>query len=178
MTNFILNILIFTIVTSVLKGMIVKDEYKQYFQFFCGLIMILLVITPVINFFGAKDDYYAILQKHIYSLELQDSVKEINTADGKMKKEVVKQCERTIEKQVKKMAQENDVKCSDVKVESKTKGNEFEIVSITINMNDGAVAAYADISHEKKEMNKNEKRLKNDICSSYMLDGEKVQLWK
>ena len=39
------NILIFTIVTSVLKCLIIKEEYKQYFQFFCGLIMVLIVIT-------------------------------------------------------------------------------------------------------------------------------------
>ena len=46
MEKIICNVLIFTIITSVLKGLIIKDEYKQYFQFFCGLIMILIVITP------------------------------------------------------------------------------------------------------------------------------------
>ena len=44
MRELIFNILIFTIVTSVLKCLIIKEEYKQYFQFFCGLIMVLIVI--------------------------------------------------------------------------------------------------------------------------------------
>ena len=178
MTKLILNILIFTIVTSVLKGLIIKEEYKQYFQFFCGLIMILIVITPVIKFFGAENDYYEILRKHIYSSEVDDSVRQIKNADGNLKKEVVKQCEKIIEKQVKKMAEENDVCCKSVIVETKTHDEELEIVKITVNMGDTAVAAYSDMSDGKKIMGKKEKRLKNDICSSYMLDGEKVQIWK
>ena len=34
MRELIFNILIFTIVTSVLKCLIIKEEYKQYFQFY------------------------------------------------------------------------------------------------------------------------------------------------
>ena len=63
MEKIICNVLIFTIITSVLKGLIIKDEYKQYFQFFCGLIMILIVITPFIDFLSSDNDYYDILQK-------------------------------------------------------------------------------------------------------------------
>lgn len=73
MEKIICNVLVFTIITSVLKGLIIKDEYKQYFQFFCGLIMILIVITPFIDFLSSDNDYYDILQKNIYSLEIKDS---------------------------------------------------------------------------------------------------------
>lgn len=63
MEKIICNVLVFTVITSVLKGLIIKDEYKQYFQFFCGLIMILIVITPFIKFLSSDNDYYDILQK-------------------------------------------------------------------------------------------------------------------
>ena len=84
MEKIICNVLVFTIITSVLKGLIIKDEYKQYFQFFCGLIMILIVITPFIDFLSSDNDYYDILQKNIYSLEIKDSIGSIKTADGKI----------------------------------------------------------------------------------------------
>lgn len=105
MEKIICNVLIFTIITSVLKGLIIKDEYKQYFQFFCGLIMILIVITPFIDFLSSDNDYYDILQKNIYSLEIKDSIGSIKTADGKMRDVLVRQCESKIEGQIKKMAQ-------------------------------------------------------------------------
>ena len=63
MEKIICNVLVFTIITSVLKGLIIKDEYKQYFQFFCGLIMILIVITPFIDFLSSDNDYYDIDRK-------------------------------------------------------------------------------------------------------------------
>ena len=101
MEKIICNVLIFTIITSVLKGLIIKDEYKQYFQFFCGLIMILIVITPFIDFLSSDNDYYDILQKNIYSLEIKDSIGSIKTADGKMRDVLVRQCESKIEGQIK-----------------------------------------------------------------------------
>ena len=49
---------------------------------------------------------------------------------------------------------------------------------VNVSMKDGAVAAYSDISGSRDKLDKNEKRLKNDICDSYMLDGGKVKIWK
>ena len=169
MEKIICNVLVFTIITSVLKGLIIKDEYKQYFQFFCGLIMILIVITPFIDFLSSDNDYYDILQKNIYSLEIKDSIGSIKTADGKMRDVLVRQCESKIEGQIKKMAQKDGVDCKSIDV---------EIVMVNVSMKDGAVAAYSDISGSRDKLDKNEKRLKNDICDSYMLDGGKVKVWK
>ena len=120
MEKIICNVLVFTIITSVLKGLIIKDEYKQYFQFFCGLIMILIVITPFIDFLSSDNDYYDILQKNIYSLEIKDSIGSIKTADGKMRDVLVRQCESKIEGQIKKMAQKDGVDC---KIEEQRQDN-------------------------------------------------------
>lgn len=178
MRELIFNILIFTIVTSVLKCLIIKEEYKQYFQFFCGLIMVLIVITPVIKFFEADTDFYNILNKHIYSSELKNSVSELENAEGNLKKGVISQCEKKIEKQVMGMAEKNNVTCSGVEVKTKTKGDELEIVSVVVNTKAGAVAAYSNTGEEVSVLNKNEKKLRTDICSNYMLKKEEVQIWK
>ena len=170
MRELIFNILIFTIVTSVLKCLIIKEEYKQYFQFFCGLIMVLIVITPVIKFFEADTD--------IYSSELKNSVSELENAEGNLKKSVISQCEKKIEKQVMGMAEKNNVTCSGVEVKTKTKGDELEIVSVVVNTKAGAVAAYSNTGEEVSVLNKNEKKLRTDICSNYMLKKEEVQIWK
>ncbi|MBU5479244.1 stage III sporulation protein AF [Eubacterium sp. MSJ-13] len=178
MRELIFNILIFTIVTSVLKCLIIKDEYKQYFQFFCGLIMILIVMTPVIKFFGAGNDFYNILSEHIYNSEFKDSVGELKSAEGSLKKQVVRQCEEKIEKQVRQMAEKNNVACSSVKIKTKTSGDELEIVSVVVNTGSSAVAAYSNTAKKSSGLTKNERRLKKDICDNYLLKGEEVQIWK
>lgn len=178
MRELIFNILVFTIVTSVLKCLIIRDEYKQYFQFFCGLIMILIVMTPIIKFFGADNDFYNILNEHIYSSEFKDSVGELKNAEGNLKKQVVAQCEKKIEKQIKDMAEKNNVECSGVKVKTRTSGDELEIVSVIVNTSSGAVAAYSNTAKKSSSLTKNERKLKKDICDNYLLKGEEVQIWK
>lgn len=178
MRELIFNILVFTIVTSVLKCLIIKEEYKQYFQFFCGLIMILIVMTPVIKFFGADNDFYNILNEHIYSSEFKDSVGELKNAEGDLKRQFVAQCQKKIEKQVMGMAKKNNVACSGVKVRTRTCGDELEIVNVIVNTRFGAIAAYSNTAKKSAGLTKNEKRLKKDICDNYLLKGEEVQIWK
>ena len=95
-----------------------------------------------------------------------------------MRDVLVRQCESKIEGQIKKMAQKDGVDCNSVDVETKMSDEELEIVMVNVSMKDGAVAAYSDISGSRDKIDKNEKRLKNDICDSYMLDGGKVKIWK
>lgn len=178
MQELIFNILIFTIVTSVLKCLIIKEEYKQYFQFFCGLIMVLIVITPVIKFFDKDTGFYNILNEHIYSSELKNSVSELENVEGDLKKSVLSQCEKKIEKQISDMACKYNVKCNSVKVKTKTKGDELRVVSVVVNTGTDAVAAYSNTEKRAVRLSKNEKKLKNDICSNYMLKKEEVQIWK
>lgn len=178
MRELIFNILVFTIITSVLKCLIIKEEYKQYFQFFCGLIMILIVMTPVIKFFGADRDFYNILNEHIYSSELKESVSELKNAEGNLKNKVIVRCQKKIEKQIMEMAKKNDVDCSGVKVRTKTLEDELEIVNVVVNTKKGVVAAYSDNAKKSESLTKNERRLKKDICDNYLLSGEEVQIWK
>lgn len=68
--------------------------------------------------------------------------------------------------------------CSGVEVKTKTKGDELEIVSVVVNTKAGTVAAYSNTGGEVRVLNKNEKKLRTDICSNYMLKKEEVQIWK
>ena len=112
--------------------------------------MVLIVITPVIKFFEADTNFYNILNKHIYSSELKNSVSELENAEGNLKKSVISQCEKKIEKQVMDMAEKNNVTCRGVEVKTKTKGAELEIVSVVVNTKAGAVAAYSNTGEEEK----------------------------
>lgn len=76
------------------------------------------------------------------------------------------------------MAEKNNVTCRGVEVKTKTKGAELEIVSVVVNTKAGAVAAYSNTGEEVSVLNKNEKKLRTDICSNYMLKKEEVQIWK
>ena len=58
MHEFIQNILIYVVIITVLRGIITNDIYKQYFKFVSGLVMILLMMLPVLNFIYDDGERY------------------------------------------------------------------------------------------------------------------------
>lgn len=66
MKNLAFYLVIMTAVMEVVPG----STYKKYIQFFTGLVLILLVVTPILNFTGAFEDYQT--EYHILEERLQE----------------------------------------------------------------------------------------------------------
>ena len=49
MQEWIRQIIIYVILVTVLRGLIMKPQYEQYFRFFSGIVLILLVVSPVLR---------------------------------------------------------------------------------------------------------------------------------
>ena len=49
MQEWIRQIIIYVILVTVLRGLIMKPQYEQYFRFFSGIVLILLVVTASEN---------------------------------------------------------------------------------------------------------------------------------
>lgn len=45
MQEWIRQIIIYVILVTVLRGLIMKPQYEQYFRFFSGIVLILLVVS-------------------------------------------------------------------------------------------------------------------------------------
>ena len=65
MKEFVQNILIYTIIITVLRGLITGPKYRQYFQFFSGVILILLFLGPVLSLFRSDRDWYRVLEEKL-----------------------------------------------------------------------------------------------------------------
>lgn len=51
MQEWIRQIIIYVILVTVLRGLIMKPQYEQYFRFFSGIVLILLVVSPCYAFY-------------------------------------------------------------------------------------------------------------------------------
>ena len=52
--NLVCYLVIFTAVLEVLPG----KEYKKYIQFFAGLVLILLLVTPILKVTGMEQNFW------------------------------------------------------------------------------------------------------------------------
>ncbi|MCU6748163.1 MULTISPECIES: stage III sporulation protein AF [Lachnospiraceae] len=70
--DWIMDITSYLIVVSAVLQVIPGKEYKKYIQFFSGLVLILLLCTPILKLSGMQDTFTAIYSSREYEMEKQE----------------------------------------------------------------------------------------------------------
>lgn len=205
MEDFIKNVLVFTLIVTVMKGLVNSDSFRMYFKFFSGLVLILLMLSPLVNFLSGGNGWYSLLEQEIFNFNLEGINDELEVADGKFEEIIREQCKKDIKEQVIKLAdnrginiknidislgeQDNSIQISSIDIninkENKTNYNDIntiqniediEIADITGNME--AVDAMSDEAGKKKASGKNVRKLKEDISTYFIIKEAAVNIWE
>ena len=65
-------LLVVTMVTGVLPG----EEYKKYIRFFCGLVLIIMLVMPILQIANMESD----LEEIFHSIEYKNMLNELEEA--------------------------------------------------------------------------------------------------
>lgn len=191
MKQLVQNILVYVVIVSVLKGLITNQKYGQYFQFFSGIIMILLLLSPVLSLLKYESRWYDILEEKVLQMDLDGIKEEMKIADEKFAGMVEEEYEQALSKQVSVMAEEHDVGLKEASVEVTWSGEEWEIQEVSVvteeKQRTGQTGNRVSIeaieigkkNHIKQEnTSKNAQALRKEICSSFVVGKDKVHIWK
>ncbi len=130
MKQLVQNILVYVVIVTVLRGLISNPKYSQYFQFFSGVIMILLMMSPILTVFQYENEWYSILEEKVLKMDLDHIKEEMNIADGRFEEMVREEYKETVKKQVMMMAEENGLNAEEVLVDIKQGDEEWQIQEI------------------------------------------------
>lgn len=164
------QIVIFYILSALIVNAIVSDKYKNYIKIIARLILIIIVISPVINFLSGKDNVKNNVQK-LYKNYTAAYNNTCNITDGfsYTKEDVIKQ---VIKQKVKDVLAVNNITADDVKVIIKTpntyKDNSME------NNNDMTVASVIITADKLKKTDI--EQLKQNISSETGIDNDKIHI--
>ena len=77
--RWIQNITVYLIITAAVMHAVPGKDYGKYIRFFSGLILILLLATPLLNLTGMKEKFETLYKNNEYELEIQEieSVEEL-----------------------------------------------------------------------------------------------------
>lgn len=131
MKEFVQNILIYTIIIAVLRGLINGPKYRQYFQFFSGVILILLFLGPIFSFFRSDRDWYHVLEEKFLQMDLADIRGEMKVAEEGFEQMLRRRYEETVREQVELLAQERGVSLEDTQVTLKKEGNDWAVAEVS-----------------------------------------------
>ncbi len=59
------------LMTAVLQ-VIPNKQYKKYIQFYMGLIIVLMLCSPIIKMLGMEENFWTLYQTNVYELEMKE----------------------------------------------------------------------------------------------------------
>ena len=131
MKEFVQNILIYTIIIGVLRGLITGPKYRQYFQFFSGVVLILLFLGPVFSLFRSDGDWYRMLEEKFLQMDLAEIRDEMRVAEEGFEEMLCKRYEQAVKEQVELLAQEKGVSLMDARVTLRRAGDSWEVAQVS-----------------------------------------------
>jgi len=180
------NILVYVVIVSVLRGLITNPKYSQYFQFFSGVIMLLLMLAPILSFFQYENQWYEMLEEKILQMDLSDVESEMEIADDRFAAIIKEEYQETAEKQIVELAAQKGITVEEASVSLQEGEGEWEIAEISVKLGD-APKENVDFSVETAQIeerrqdawentSKAAKSLQKQICNYFVIRKDKVHI--
>lgn len=141
MKEFVQNILIYTIIIAVLRGLITGPKYQQYFQFFSGVVLLLLFLGPVFSLFRSDQDWYRVLEEKLLQMDLAEIQGEMRVAEEGFEQMLCKRYEQAVREQVEMLARERGVDLEDTQVTLRKEGDSWEVARVSGKVSQGSEKA-------------------------------------
>lgn len=132
MAGFIKSVLIFTLAVTLMKSLVNNESFKIYFKFFSGLVLILLMLSPLINFLSGDGSWYSRLEEEIFNFNMEGINDELKVADGMFEEIIKEECKENIKGQIENLAQKRNVNIADIDIMLDEKSSSIQVVSVDI----------------------------------------------
>lgn len=101
MYEWVQNIACYMVIVTAFIQIVPGNDYKKYIRFFTGVILIILLMTPVLKLFGMGDDFWNIYEEKAYeeqSREMEEAAKYLEELElSEYMPEQMEQSEETTE---------------------------------------------------------------------------------
>lgn len=95
------NIIIFLLLVTVLNSLLGQSNYKKYINIFVGLVLIIIVITPILKLINSNAKVDQFYSRNMYKFSASDLGEQLLNADKSYQDMILKEYKKTIEDQVK-----------------------------------------------------------------------------
>lgn len=134
------NIVIYMILNTIIMNLLGNKSYKKYVSIVSGMILVLVVISPLMKFMNLEDKLDLFLKSNDFAIETSDFKNDLNRMEEEQSKIIFAEYEKKIELQVDKLlASENIVlEGFEVRINKDPNSTEFgEIMSMDISAVEG-----------------------------------------
>ena len=87
--EWIQNIAFYMVLVTAVMHMIPNPDYKKYIRFFTGLVLILLIVTPILKIFGTDYHMVDLGDYQEYQKQLEEKMEEIGEIETEEQEDAV-----------------------------------------------------------------------------------------
>ncbi len=133
--SWVKSIIIFMVLTSIISNLLGKSSYKKYINLITGIILVILVISPLLKLFQMDKtlDYY--FTTNTLLAEAQDLDSQLKDMENGQKEAIFKEYKEQVKLQVAKILEEDKIQIYSIEVtidEDDSSSNYGNIKSITV----------------------------------------------
>ncbi|MFP3155416.1 stage III sporulation protein AF [Lachnospiraceae bacterium ZAX-1] len=110
------NIVYFYIFITAVLHMLPKDSYQKYVRFFCGMILVVMLLTPILNIIYKKDYLEEKISYENFWQEMDNMQLDIEKIEAIHQEAYLLQYEAAIGEDISLMAEENEIYVNQIQV--------------------------------------------------------------
>jgi stage III sporulation protein AF len=107
--NWIKNIVIYMIINTIIMNLLGNKSYKKYVSIVSGMILVLIVISPLVKLMKLNDNLDYFLQYNYFSIETSDFKNQLEQARGEQEEAIFTEYRQKIKEQVRDLLLGNDI---------------------------------------------------------------------
>lgn len=133
--SWVKNIILFMVLTSIISNLLGKSSYKKYINLVTGIILVILVISPLLKLFQLDKtlDYY--FTTNTLLADAQDLDSQLKSMENGQKNAIFNEYKEQIKIQVAKILEDDKIQIYDIEVtidEDDSSSNYGNITSLTV----------------------------------------------
>lgn len=156
------NILVYVVMTTVLKGLISNKGFLEIFRFVSGMILLLLFLSPIVSALSIDTGWYEKLEENILQVDRKQIEQELAVADGSFEDVLLRECEIQVRQQLREMAEDAGQKPEQIQVSmKKSEDGEVFVERIQLKVNEETQQVMAQMEDTEEESQRNVEPIEN-----------------
>lgn len=181
--EFIKSIVVYMILISVVFHCLPDTRYKKYVKMFAGMLLIILLLTPILSLFQKNDLLDQTFFRKNYEEALKESRGSLQIYEDVQKEKIIQVYQNEINAYIKTLAEQRGlyVLRSDITIEEDTESEDFGSIKemdlmLSSGQEDAGEIKKITILPEEKTESMDEITMKEQICELYSIPKEQIHL--
>lgn len=170
------NLVCFYIFITVILHLLPKENYQKYVRFFAGMLLMILVVSPILSLMGKEDILLQKISQAGFFQEMDNLKLDTEHLQDTQKEVYVQEYERAVGMDISRMAEDKQLNTRQVEVHL---SEDYQVDSIVMEVSlaneDGLSvhkASFADNSREYPQVYK----LKQELMDFYQIEEGQIEI--